>query len=221
MSAQIKKTGTFNCSPIEEADVAAIMKNNITVAPNIIPNSYSLNTTISGNTTLADYKRNGFGVRTYSQTISSNYKEIIQWMNILKPVLGGVYTFSFWARGSGVVRIYFYGNTGYVPCVNVVNSDGNTGNGGDGWNDITLTPNWKKHWSTFTLRATGDATIAKHLLVRHVYSATNPTVTMDFTQPKFELSSIATPWCPNIDEFNIPSLETITDPVEGHIIYEI
>lgn len=228
MKTAIKNGGTIICSPIEGHTTAAILKNDITTGENLLPGTISLakatygSCTLAGNYTPSTDTLRGCNIGHYNATLSSSYQEIIRWGNVLYPVLGATYTFSFWARGSGKVRLYFYGDSGYLAVASLVNSEGYSATNGDGWNDITLTPDWKYHWVKYTLKSSGSTTVYKHLLVRHVYEASNATVDMYITEPKLEKSDKYTPWSPSSTDTGLGSTTAnFTSPFRGNEFYEI
>lgn len=225
MSATIHKKGYIKGSFIEEDCNARIMKNDITIGDNIIKNSYAFNASFTGITTLSNLKYNTCGIRTYSGTLETlnSYKDLINWQNILYPKLGDVYTFSFVARGSGRIIVYFYGNSGYLQCAKVESSTGFVSTSAtDGNCPFDLTPNWTRYWVRYTLKTSGNVDIYKHLLIRHMYTTGNPTVNLEITQPKLEFGNVATPWVPSNSDKIINVNNIIEDnPIEGKILYEI
>lgn len=106
-----------------------------------------------------------------SRTIASSSGGVIgEWLiNDCKN--GETYTLSFWAKGSGSPRCYFYGPSGYIRCAYVVNSLGGIGTASDGNSDtnipITVTDTWKRYWVTWTLATSGGTSAQKYALIRN------------------------------------------------------
>lgn len=135
-------------------------------------------------------------VRYYSGTLNdvNATKEIVGY-GTLTPEYGQSYTFSFWAKGSGKFRTYFYGGSGYVQVAKTVASDGDSNVGGDGGKTWRLTEEWKRYWITYTLATTGNIAAGKYLLIRHDgYYETN--LTISIAGLKLEKGNKATDWSP-------------------------
>lgn len=169
---------------------------------NLLLNTQAFNPISGGNSTLTTNTYGGTTIRTYNQTLSSSYKEIAAFNNVLYPELGETYTASFWAKGSGILTTYFYGASGYLQVARVTNSEGFSGTSTDGNNTITLSPNWKRYWVTWTLKASGNTDVYKHLLFRHMYNANNATLQIDLAGVKLEKGSVATSWTPAPSELS-------------------
>lgn len=98
---------------------------------------------------------------------TENYMTFAEWKKIYPPKLGQIYTFSFYAKGTGSIRCFFYGATGYLGTKSNVSSQGKiTTNSQDGNMDITLTDEWTRYWVTWTLKDSGNITIEKYVLLR-------------------------------------------------------
>ncbi len=172
------------------------------VGENLVPRSREFDTGLGAATTstLTTDTYKGAFIRTYNNTISSSYKEIVVYYGILYPELGQSYTMSFWARGSGKITAFFHGASGYVQVASVRNSQGITGTGADGNSTLTLSSDWQRYWVTWTLKTSGDTTVNKHILIRHRYSD-NATVNMQIAGLKLEKGPVATPWSPSLADY--------------------
>lgn len=85
---------------------------------------------------------------------------------------GDTFTFSFYAKGTTPeIRIYFYGEAGYVEVASTVNSQGEKNTNKDGRCTFFPASDWRRYWVTWTLKKTGDTTVNKYILMR-AYGAT-------------------------------------------------
>lgn len=93
---------------------------------------------------------------------------IAEFRNCVYPKLGGEYVASFWAKGKGIVRIFFYGESGYLGVASGLTSEGNAVTRGDGLFDFNLTSEWKRYWVKYKLNSAPSSAInvGKHLLFR-------------------------------------------------------
>ena len=147
---------------------------------------------IAGSATIASETYKDLKVKTYDNTAdTSNSKDIIIFKQIYAENFGDQYTFSFYAKGSGLVRTYFYGATGYTPCVKTEQSDGTKSTPGDGSSPWTLTDTWTRYWVTWTLGNTGDISIEKYILFRLAGGAVS-----SICGAKLEKGNKATDWTP-------------------------
>ncbi|NMM98164.1 hypothetical protein [Bifidobacterium olomucense] len=80
---------------------------------------------------------------------------------------GDEYVFSFWAKGTGKLRAYFYGPSGYIPCEGGSSSTGETVGGMDGQTNLTLASTWKRYWIRWKLRTSGGSSNTKLALLRN------------------------------------------------------
>lgn len=109
------------------------------------------------------------GLQVYSHdnsSATSGYADILQFKSIYPEKLGDTYTFSFYAKGSGMITTYFYGASGFLQCADVVQSNGTIRHAGDGASDWNLTDEWVRYWVTWTLKNEGDISIEKYVLFR-------------------------------------------------------
>ena len=78
------------------------------------------------------------------------------------------YTLSFWAKGSGRIRTYFYGPGSYIGARRVSSSDGQGASGsGDGATNMTLSSGWKRYWVVYQTNSSGGSTTDKYMLLRN------------------------------------------------------
>lgn len=152
-------------------------------------------------------------VRYYSETIAANVMNSIIEYRTLTPEYGQSYTFSFWAKGSGKFRTYFYGESGYVEVEKYVASDGDTNATGDGSKTWTLTEEWKRYWITYTLATTGNIASGKYLLIRHDgWFATD--LTISIAGLKLEKGNKTTDWTPAPEDID-SKIETVSSALEA------
>lgn len=136
-----------------------------------------------------------FTSRYYDNTSGTENFELLQFRSIYPEKLGETYTLSFYARGSGSMVTYFYGDTGYVRIIKSVNSQGrvieSSVGGNDGNSTFTLSDEWTRYWVTWTLADSGDITINKFVLFRLLAGAS-----VHVCGCKLEKGNKATDWTP-------------------------
>lgn len=136
---------------------------------NLLKNSKSFSgSNITGTGTISSETYQGCSVRYYA---GANFCDIAQFSNCVVPKVGSTYVASFWAKGSGKVRTYFYGNANYLGVETGTTNQNASTISRDGAIDFTLTSNWERYWVVYKLRPsfpTSDTTVAKHLLFRHL-----------------------------------------------------
>ena len=109
---------------------------------------------------------------------------------------GETYTLSFWVKGAGAPRCYFYGPSGYIGCEKVITQNG-IGNGSDGNSDTgaggvpVSNSEWQRVWVTWKLKDTGGTTDQKYVLIRN-----DNKVEVYVAGAKFEKGNKATDWTP-------------------------
>ena len=80
---------------------------------------------------------------------------------------GDVYQLDVDVKGSGTLRNYFHGASGYLRVANWTSpTTGNSGTNTDGCNTIPLTSSYTHYTVRFTLGSTGSGTVNKYLLFR-------------------------------------------------------
>ena len=108
---------------------------------------------------------------------------------------GEQYTASFFARGTGGIQVFFYGNIHddtIVRTAKTETSEGYSGASSDGRAEITLTGEWKLYWIHWTLATTGDLSKNKYLLF-----AAQPGNDAYIYAPKLEYGTVTDPvWTP-------------------------
>lgn len=109
-------------------------------------------------------KYQGLTIRTLAST---NTTLIMAQYYVNNCKNGEEYTTSFYAKGNGSLRAYFYGPSGYIP-VSEILVDGKKGIlNSDGRADIQLTGGWKRYNIVYKLADTGGTTDVKYLLFRN------------------------------------------------------
>ena len=167
---------------------------------NLLRNSKTLTgSNISGAGTNLSETYEGCTVRYIK---SKSQAEILQFSNCVVPKVGSTYTLSFWAKGAGSFRVYFYGNPSYLPVSSGITSQNVSTLAGDGSVDFALTNTWERYWVTYKLKdsyPTSDTSVAKHLLFRHLNSS--PSEFEHYIAGcKLEEGNVPTPWTPALED---------------------
>lgn len=78
------------------------------------------------------------------------------------------YTLSFWAKGSGRIRAYFYGPSGYIAAkaVSASNGDGNAIFSDGAWN-MTVSSSWQRYFVVYQTAPSGGTSTDKYMLLRN------------------------------------------------------
>lgn len=166
---------------------------------NLLRNSKSFTgSNISGSAKLLTETYQGCAVR-YLKT--SAWGEIAQFSKCVVPEVNSTYVASFWAKGNGKIRAYFYGDPNYLPVLSGISNQNAVTSAGDGAIDFTVTEEWKRYWVTYKLKSsfpTTDTTVAKHFLLRHLSS----TAEEEFWVAgyKLEEGNVPTPYTRNPDD---------------------
>lgn len=150
------------------------------------------NPTLISGKTLTENGYMGLTVFSYDNSASTNSADAIHFREIFHEKLGEEFTLSFYAKGSGRIRTYFYGPTGYLNCDKTVQSTGavdDTAN--DGSSAWELTNEWTRYWVTWTMKTEGDISIEKYVLFRFAGGAV-----ADICGCKLERGNKATSWTP-------------------------
>lgn len=146
----------------------------------------------------------GFAVAHKKTAGSEQYSDIIS--HVLQSYeSGATYTFSFFAKGQGIVQCYFYSG---LAVKSGINSAGGLSGAGDGRTELLLSPDWKQYWIQWTLDE-GDASVRKKIAIR-----SNPGNDVYACAPKLEPGANSNPiWTPNPDEviFTKSELKTYLD----------
>lgn len=166
-------------------------------AVNLLKNSKVFEGTgITGTGRILDETYQGCAIRYYA---GSNFCDIAQFSNCVVPKAGSTYVMSFWAKGNGKIRAYFYGNPNYLRVLSGSSSQGASTSAGDGSIDFTLTEDWQRYWVVYKLKSsfpTSDTTVAKHLLFRHLSSDVD-TDEVYIAGAQLECGSVSTDYSPN------------------------
>lgn len=166
-------------------------------AINLLKNSKNFKGTgITGTGRILDETYQGCAVRHYA---GGNYCDIAQFSNCVVPKIGSTYVASFWAKGSGKVRTYFYGNPNFLGVLSGTTNQNASTTEYDGAIDFTLTSDWQRCWVVYKLKSnfpTSDTTVAKHLLFRHLSSGVD-TDEVYIAGVQLEEANIATDYSSN------------------------
>lgn len=140
---------------------------NLTVgAVNLLKNSKSFKgSNIISSSTLLTETYNNCAVR-YLKTTGE--VSIAEFNKCIYPKLGGEYVASFWAKGSGAFRVFFYGDNNYLQVASGLTSEGGVTARADGLLDFNLTNDWKRYWVKYKLNTSPESAknVGKHLLFR-------------------------------------------------------
>lgn len=140
----------------------------------------------------------GLAVRYLDKTSDTEGNiTFVQWSNVLYPKHGEVYTFSFYAKGTGSIQCFFHGQSGCMQTVSNVSSQGNIGASGDGAMTVHLTEDWQRYWIRWTLKDSGPEDIYKHVLMRLHYGNA-----AYICGAKLEQGNRATDWSPAPEDQN-------------------
>lgn len=76
------------------------------------------------------------------------------------------YTLSFWAKGSGKIRAYFHGPSGYIAAkaVSASNGSGNTAFSDGVWN-MTVSSSWQRYFVVYQTAPSGGTSTDKYMLL--------------------------------------------------------
>lgn len=166
-------------------------------AVNLLKNSKIFKGTgITGAGRILDETYQGCAVRHYA---GANYCDIAQFSNCVVPKIGSTYVASFWAKGSGKVRTYFYGESNYLGVLSGTTNQNASTTAGDGSIDFTLTSKWDRYWVVYKLKSsypTNNTSVPKHFLFRHLSSGVDADEVY-IAGVKLEEGNIATNYSPN------------------------
>ena len=208
---EIDGTATFNAIKSNVENTAQTAVDNVEIGGRDMlsdtrdfdtKNTTGIYLTSIGNSPLTTDKYKGLLIRNYpSKTISSGVSDIFQYFfpttNTSLLEHGASYCLSFWAKGSGKFRTYFYSAaSGYCYIAKYVASDGDAMNpaSGDGAKIWTLTNEWKRYWIVYTFATTGHLD-TRRVLFRHDYNA-SATFAGEFCGIKLEAGNKPTEWTP-------------------------
>lgn len=121
-------------------------------------------------------------------TGGSTYKDLAI-NGFIAPQPNTSYTLSFWAKGSGVIKSFFYPNT----VVKGVSSQGAKTTASDGNISTTLSNKYEKYWITWT--TSSNVTGVKNVIPFRLEGSSNIEVWMYGV--KFECGNKATDWSPS------------------------
>ena len=114
------------------------------------------------------------------------YKDL-QLSNAITPEPNTTYTLSYWAKGTGEIRNFFY-----PDCVaSGIGSQGQKVTGSDGYVQFTLSSTWTRHWVTWT--TTSNVSGIKNLIASRQESADSE---VWLCGVKLEKGNKATDWSP-------------------------
>ena len=156
---------------------------------------------VNGRSQLLSETYNNCAVRYFKNAdANSAYQNIVEYSNALYPELGGTYTLSFWAKGTGEMTTFFYGQRGFLPVASGTTSQGLVSKAGDGNCRFTLSTDWKRYYVVYKLAdAPVDASsIYKHVLFRHNSRSTTDEIWL--AGVKLERGNLATDYSENPED---------------------
>ena len=156
---------------------------------------------VNGRSQLLSETYNNCVVRYFKNAdANSAYQDIVEYSNALYPELGGTYTLSFWAKGTGEMTTFFYGRRGYLSVLSGTTSQGLVSKAGDGYCRFALSADWQRYYVVYKLAdAPIDATsIYKHVLFRHNSRSTTDEIWL--AGVKLERGNLATDYSENSED---------------------
>ena len=137
---------------------------------------------------------NGCTVRSLTSS-DANLQTVFEYgVNNVDP--GEYYTLSFWAKGSGTMRLYSYGPSGYIGARRVAASDGQAAAVlyNDGYTNMVLSSGWKRYWVVWHLNNNppGGYNTTKYFLLRN----DNKMSSCDVCGVMIEKGNKASEWAP-------------------------
>ena len=156
---------------------------------------------VNGQSRLLSETYNGCAIRHFKNAdANSAYQDIVEYKNALYPELRGTYSLSFWAKGTGEMTTFFYGQKGFLPVASGTTSQGLVSRAGDGNCRFTLSADWQRYYVVYKLAdAPADATsIYKHVLFRHNSRSTTDEIWL--AGVKLERGNLATDYSENPED---------------------
>lgn len=136
------------------------------------------------------------GCTVRSLTSSDTTSQQVFQYDVYNTNLDEYYTLSFWAKGSGKMRLYCYGPSGYLKAKRVASSDGQAASTvyNDGYTDITLYSGWRRYWVVWLLdnNPPGGYSTTKQFLLRN----DNKMTSCDVCGVMIEKGNKASEWAP-------------------------
>ena len=137
---------------------------------------------------------NGCTVRSLTSS-DANLQAVFEYgVNNVDP--GEYYTLSFWAKGSGTMRLYSYGPSRYIGARRVAASDGQAAAVlyNDGYTNMALSSGWKRYWVVWQLNNNppGGYNTTKYFLLRN----DNKMSSCDVCGVMIEKGNKASEWAP-------------------------
>ena len=156
---------------------------------------------VNGQSQLLSETYKNCAVRYFKNTDSNSaYQDIVAYYDALYPELGGTYTLSFWAKGTGEMTTFFYGQRGFLPVSSGTTSQGLVSKAGDGNCRFTLSADWQRYYVFYKLAETPAEAINiyKHVLFRHVSRSTTDEIWL--AGVKLERGNLATDYSENPED---------------------
>ena len=176
---------------------------------NLIPNSQEFTGVANGTLTGETYK--DCNIRRIDNTSGTSYVDYT-WSNLPKIgefKQGDVFTLSFWAKGTGQLVAYNYGNSGYMTSRPIRTNGTPSATYGDGNCYFTLSDEWKRYYVTWVLNPSMSdtaLTVSKTLLLRTLRGADSYVCGV-----MYERGDTAHDWSPSPNDLvkTIHSLNTV------------
>lgn len=164
---------------------------------------------------LPDETYNGFPISYYDYTDGTSTTDILYWNNIIDVKPDTEYILSFYAKGTGQFRSFFYGSTtgNGSPIASSYNDEGSIGTSADGLSYHSLTEDWKKHWVVWKTKP--NASGLKNVIVARLVAGCE----IYICGIKMEEGNKATDWTPAPEdvENDISQIETRITSAEQKI----
>ncbi len=155
---------------------------------------------------ISSEKYEGCSVYHYAYKAGDSYKDLAKY-SVITPQPSETYTLSFWAKGSGNIRNFFYPST----VKSGVNSQGRTTTSSDGNSLLTLSSEWKRYWVTWTTLE--NVSGSKNIIACRQESTDSEVYVCGV---KFERGNIPSDWSEAPEDF-----DKIIDAVNNELKQEI
>lgn len=135
---------------------------------------------------------------------TADYLDLLRWNEAVSPEPDTYYTLSFWIKGNGQARFFFYPQC----CAESTNSQGGKSTSSDGQSTLSLTDKWQREWVTF--KTFTNVSGQKNIVVARIANGASASV----YGVKFEKGNKATDWteAPEDAEARLNAVKAIKMP---------
>jgi len=149
-----------------------------------------------------DGTHDGASVIKLEKTDTSNFVDVVRWIEKICPLPSTEYTLSFWAKASAALETYAFFYEGTVA--SGTNCQGNSVNPGNGSTRFTLSTSWERYWVTWKTNGSLNGTTAKNVLPMRVQNAV--TGTFYIAGIMMEIGNKPSAWSPAPEDMPKPNL---------------